>query len=1242
MNPPRPGRPPRRRALALVLAALSGTLPSHAADPAWWTSGSSAFIDPAASHSTGENYAPANQGQLKNVAAKAALYLNSLPGAGAGPAIDSMIAGFAHTPDDYAPANLGQLKVVAAPFYARLLSLGYDTKQNLIDHGYPSDWAFDYPWDTTTPVATSENYAPANLGQLKLAFSFDLSWFDPNDVDSDGLPDDWEVQHGFDPRSSDGNHNGTNDADEDPDGDGLSNLAEQLFGTSPNLADTDGDGINDALDDFPVVSNPTQPGSFYGVPFNADQDEPDYTRFVLHWDASDFGPQKYVVERRIDSGDWNQLATLPASATTYTDENLLGGQNYQYRVTAVKYPSGIAGPQIKSIPSWTSDYAIPPLKSIEWKSSMALESKEGLGAFPEFTSPRSNPPRYYLLETFDFPDDHGWWFYCEHTVYPDVQQIVFDDHKGSTQEHSGFTMSAYSLSQSWDKGIFSRYESAFFSDYWWSEGGTPSSGTSSVDFLEGEAYTPDSLPALWAGNQYDPDSGHIDYFGHAVSTNPDGNHTLQSDGTWTGTGVLNTSADIGGFYVGEPAVVGPDFVLYDYGTVSLSNDYLTENFIEDVLGDMSDYPSVWTKVRENNWKQQSIEMPFVEEWVAWWSLSADEDVLGASAVKYRVTANPSVPRTLTWLEVFVPDPPPSPPASYSGNVTVLRARSLNVTDQETTSEEYTIDDALARKQNGQYYLLNPTISFEPVAGDDGVSYDNIEDNKYPDGWDRDGNAMSWKEMPGGGKRIFPDAQAPDDQQERNLVDVMVKTGVPHAKVWLKVFDVDDPTPEKFDVDQNTHEHIVDPNDQDGEHGEDNAGDTGGKFAQNDSVTIACVTDENGIAKVKEGGEWKLPRLKVGMQPGFNYRVAAAFEEEGFNGVSSGDKSASGYIPANSQQVAGFKGAISPMLTVWRRLNLEIDSMDKVTQPKGIMDHYIFTNAHWINENTLSGQWNQSFNRSPVDNDFYSQGYIENGGKKKKGRIGLNEITSTGATFYLSGGTISYPVVPEGATFEAYDDDDSILEKLGLYPSLPRTDMHALIVHGIIPVFAQTYLEIIDADGRNPRKIVDFALNSDLHYRDSVDFPNLAIHHDLPESTNNYWTWLVIIAYQGPASEDLDPASERDNALLGLTSRGDWSSPYGKESCVLFETIRDSTFFGAIDSNIQTAEDRFLYKKTLSDKLFAVVAHELGHNHSYDAHTENGENPEDNGLMQPSPPSLSQPEAYFKPHTVSRLRGYDLW
>lgn len=160
-----------------------------AANPSWWTDSGTAIIDAEASHDASENYAPANLGQLKNVAAKAKLHLdNYLPDGGAGDEIDILIAGFeprsnaGHTQaqidafiaDNYAPINLGQLKAVAKLFYDRLQGFDYDTEANLISHGYPANQIFNgYPWNPATPKA--ENYAPANLGQLKMVFSFDLS-----------------------------------------------------------------------------------------------------------------------------------------------------------------------------------------------------------------------------------------------------------------------------------------------------------------------------------------------------------------------------------------------------------------------------------------------------------------------------------------------------------------------------------------------------------------------------------------------------------------------------------------------------------------------------------------------------------------------------------------------------------------------------------------------------------------------------------------------------------------------------------------------------------------------------------------------------------------------------------------------------------------------------------------------------------------------------------------------------------
>jgi hypothetical protein len=58
------------------------------------------------------------------------------------------------------------------------------------------------------------------------------------DLDGDGMPNDWEQQHGLNPLS-------LADASQDPDGDLVSNLGEYRLGTDPRVADTDADGATD-------------------------------------------------------------------------------------------------------------------------------------------------------------------------------------------------------------------------------------------------------------------------------------------------------------------------------------------------------------------------------------------------------------------------------------------------------------------------------------------------------------------------------------------------------------------------------------------------------------------------------------------------------------------------------------------------------------------------------------------------------------------------------------------------------------------------------------------------------------------------------------------------------------------------------------------------------------------------------------------------------------------------------------
>lgn len=87
-----------------------------------------------------------------------------------------------------------------------------------------------------------------DVGQTSLYIGQYLSRVD---TDEDGLPDDYELAHGFDPQNP-------NDGAEDPDNDGLTNLDEFFAHTDPRRADMDGDGLLDG-DELSRGTDPRRP-----------------------------------------------------------------------------------------------------------------------------------------------------------------------------------------------------------------------------------------------------------------------------------------------------------------------------------------------------------------------------------------------------------------------------------------------------------------------------------------------------------------------------------------------------------------------------------------------------------------------------------------------------------------------------------------------------------------------------------------------------------------------------------------------------------------------------------------------------------------------------------------------------------------------------------------------------------------------------------------------------------------------
>jgi hypothetical protein len=143
-----------RVAATLFTVAVLPFLLSAAA-PSWW-SGRGVLTD----NTAPDDYAPANQGQLKNIARAAAAEMDAKLSGGAGDEVHELVSSWLvpnPVTNDFAPINQGQVKAVAKPFYDRLISSGI---------------ARYYPWDVSQ--APTDDFAVANIGQIKNLFSFEI------------------------------------------------------------------------------------------------------------------------------------------------------------------------------------------------------------------------------------------------------------------------------------------------------------------------------------------------------------------------------------------------------------------------------------------------------------------------------------------------------------------------------------------------------------------------------------------------------------------------------------------------------------------------------------------------------------------------------------------------------------------------------------------------------------------------------------------------------------------------------------------------------------------------------------------------------------------------------------------------------------------------------------------------------------------------------------------------------------
>lgn len=232
---------------------------------------------------------------------------------------------------------------------------------------------------------------------------------------------------------------------------------------------------------------------------------------------------------------------------------------------------------------------------------------------------------------------------------------------------------------------------------------------------------------------------------------------------------------------------------------------------------------------------------------------------------------------------------------------------------------------------------------------------------------------------GAGLRIFPDKKLPTETVDRRRIRVKAQysTATAGVRIYFRNFDVDDPSANTAPIDVELTRNA----------GNDNNGNIDGTtatraglliipsagqpnpyscqaFSNSNASGVSCLTDANGVAIVD---------FQTTMQPGDNFSVVAGPDETyvsglalAGNGVDLNDTN-NNEIPATSAtnecSAAMNRACRTDMLTVWRRLHLEIDSMGNVGSDNRVTGYRKF-NCH--NPGEFTARWSRHRFRFRLD------------------------------------------------------------------------------------------------------------------------------------------------------------------------------------------------------------------------------------------------------------------------------------
>jgi len=421
-------------------------------------------------------------------------------------------------------------------------------------------------------------------------------------------------------------------------------------------------------------------------------------------------------------------------------------------------------------------------------------------------------------------------------------------------------------------------------------------------------------------------------------------------------------------------------------------------------------------------------------------------------------------------------------------------------------------------------------------------------------WVEMDSALDTNPNTGNGKRIYPGKQTPSDSTNRKKVKVRATIGpaISGRTIYFKVFDINDPYSDSSPIDSN------------GSDGGDNRGGSGSLSA------TSATTDANGKAEVE---------LTVTMQPGDNFRVGAHCDT--LSAVTDND------VPANNDpDVSGQPGKYTEMLTVWRKLHMELDSMAEVPATGDEKNSV----AGSITSVSGSGPWTVTTDQALDDTDMYEKGTLVKGG---------NYTVKTGAGANSSGANSTVTVTtgdPGSGAFTSLTDDDAMT-----MPHYPDTGK-------LNSIFDDCYIYCTaDLTGTD-----DVSFDVNLDPAEAEDLRDACDHDSVADAGDDFWIVYVLAGYQLTLDLDHDPDSGEDG-VGGATT-----PDLFQVSIICLETIADRA--NAHPPQTATALEQI------------NVVHEIGHQVlESDTHT-------DDTIMQEYLDNLPSASEKFSDSDIATIRS----